>query len=231
MPPGSGRRRRPRRRLGSRPATPPRARPPRHRGGPGWRARPPPRRPLPGLGLLAAGRVPVGRQPVGRRPRRPGRRLPDPVCPDPAAAIPALGRHRGRHRPAAPPGLVQLSTPSRGPWHVVFAFAIAWNTAYLAFQQTWPRLGLFLALSLASFLWYKGLRRLCPGPIAGSAGGPPEVPGPGVPARRPGVGLAGGPASRPGPGLPLLQRFRVAPRRPPQGGGRLPQGSWRWRWS
>jgi hypothetical protein len=67
-----------------------------------------------------------------------------------------------------PPGLVRVSRPPPGPWHIVFAFAVAWNTAYLAFQQTWPLLGLFLALSLASFLWYKGSRRLSPGPIAGS---------------------------------------------------------------
>jgi hypothetical protein len=59
-----------------------------------------------------------------------------------------------------------VSASSRGPWHIVFAFALAWNTAYLAFEQAWPRLGLFLALNLAFFAWYKGLRRLCPGPIA-----------------------------------------------------------------
>jgi hypothetical protein len=68
----------------------------------------------------------------------------------------------------APSGRDRVSSSSRGALQVVFAFALAWNTAYLAFQQKWPLLGLFLGLDLASFLWYKGLRRLCPGPVAES---------------------------------------------------------------
>ncbi len=52
--------------------------------------------------------------------------------------------------------------------HFLLVTAVAWNVAYLTFSGSWQILGAFAALSAAFLLWYRGLRRRFPAPLASS---------------------------------------------------------------
>jgi hypothetical protein len=52
--------------------------------------------------------------------------------------------------------------------HMLLAAVAAGNAAYCAFSLSGLQLGVFVAITLTTLLWYRGLRRLFPGPIAAS---------------------------------------------------------------
>jgi chromosome segregation ATPase len=66
------------------------------------------------------------------------------------------------------PGHGTAPAASQGARHVLLIAVMAGNGAYIAFSFSWFLVGVFLALVVAVLFWNRGLRRLCPGPVAAS---------------------------------------------------------------